>query len=132
MSNAYSADLRERVVAYVVGGGKKGEACRIFQIGHDTLYRWLRQYRETGRVAPRKRGKYTAWKLDEAALQQHLQTHADASVKELAAVFEVSHVAIWKAGRRLGISRKKTLRYRERDDAAREHFVRELAALPPA
>lgn len=107
MSNAYSVDLRERVVAYVVDGGQKGEACRIFQIGQDTVYRWLRQYRETGSVAPRKRGKYTPWKLNEAALQQYLKTHADATLKELAVVFAVSHVAIWKACRRLGISRKK-------------------------
>ncbi|NKB25125.1 MAG: helix-turn-helix domain-containing protein [Kiritimatiellae bacterium] len=61
-------DLRERVVAYVQAGGKKVEACHIFQVGHDTLYRWLRQHREEGSLHPCKRGKYKVRKIDDQAL----------------------------------------------------------------
>jgi len=107
MSNAYSIDLRERVVAYVHEGGKKAVACHIFKIGRDTLYRWLRQYQIEGSVAPKPRGKYSPRKLKDEVLAKHIADHPDATLAELAAVFEVSAVAVWKACRRLQITRKK-------------------------
>lgn len=66
MSNAYSLNLRERAIAYVLAGGEKPLACQIFQVGQDTLYRWLRQYPLEGSVAPKVRGKYAPRKLDDA------------------------------------------------------------------
>ncbi len=107
MSNAYSLDLRERVVAYVQAGGKKVEACRIFQVGHDTLYRWLRQHREEGSLHPRKRGKYKVRKIDDQALLGHIKENPDATLAEIGQTFDVSAVAIWKACNRLDITRKK-------------------------
>jgi transposase len=107
MSNAYSIDLRERVVAYVREGGEKKLACHIFQIGRDTLYRWLRQYRAQGSVAPRPRGKYASRKLNDVVVAQYIAKHPDATLAELGEVFAVSGVAIWKACQRLQITRKK-------------------------
>ncbi len=107
MSNAYSLDLRQRAVAYVLEGGQKPEACRIFQIGRDTLYRWLRQYQTKGELAPKPRGKYASRKLDDAVLAQYIADHPDATLEELGQRFSVSAVAIWKACRRLQITRKK-------------------------
>ena len=107
MSNAYSIDLRERVVAYVRAGGEKKLACHIFQIGRDTLYRWLRQYRIQGNVAPRPRGKYAPRKLDDVVVGQYIAEHSDATLAEVGEVVAVSGVAIWKACQRLQITRKK-------------------------
>ena len=107
MSNAYSIDLRERAVAYVLGGGKKVDACTIFQIGHDTLYRWLRQHQEEGTLEPRQRGKYKKRKIDDETLRAYVDNHPDATLEEMGSVFEVSAVAIWKACKRLQITRKK-------------------------
>ena len=107
MSNAYSLDLRERILAFVDDGGKKAEACRIFRIGHDTLFRWLRQRVEEGTIAPRPRGKYKTRKIDDATLRKHIKGHGDATLEEIAVVFDVSAVAIWKACKRLKITRKK-------------------------
>lgn len=67
MSNAYSTDLRERVVAYVANGGKKAIACQLFQVGHDTVYRWMQQHREMGHVEPKARGNSQARKLNQLA-----------------------------------------------------------------
>lgn len=108
MSNAYSVDLRERAVAYVLNGGQRTTACQIFQIGRDTLYRWLRQYQTEGALAPKARGKYASRKLDDAVVAQYIAEHPDATLEELGAHFAVSAVAIWKACRRLQITRKKT------------------------
>ena len=107
MSNAYSLDLRERVVAYVQAGGDRKEACHIFQIGRDTLYRWLRLHQTEGSLAPRLRGKYAPRKLDDVVVAQYIATHPDATLAELGEEFAVSAVAMWKACRRLQITRKK-------------------------
>ena len=112
MSNAYSMDLRERAVVYVTGGGKQVVACQIFQIGRDTLYRWMRQYQASGHIAPKPRGKYVARKLDEERLGKYIAAHPDATLEELGQRFAVSSVAIWKACKRLHITRKKNVAVR--------------------
>lgn len=107
MSNAYSIDLRERAVAYVRTGGEKKMACQIFRIGRDTLYRGMRQYQREGHVAPKPRGKYAPRKLDAAIVATYIAQHPDATLAELGEVFAVSAVAMWKACRRLQLTRKK-------------------------
>lgn len=82
-------------------------ACQIFQIGRDTLYRWIRQYQTKGDLAPKARGKYAARKLDDALVAQYIADHPDATLQELGERFAVSAVAIWKACRRFQITRKK-------------------------
>lgn len=107
MGNFYSLDLRERAVAFIDEGGTKVDACRIFKISHNTIYLWLRQRVLRGTIAPKQRGKYKTRLLDAAQLAAHVQHHPDATLMEIAAVFAVSHVAIWKALRRLKITHKK-------------------------
>ncbi len=82
-------------------------ACQIFQIGRDTLYRWLRQYQTEGELVPKARGKYASRKLDDVLVTQYIAEHPDATLEELGERFAVSAVAIWKACRRLQITRKK-------------------------
>lgn len=107
MSNFYSEDLRERVIAFIDEGGSKANACRIFKIGHNTIYLWIRQRQSRGTIKPKLRGKYKARLLDDAKLSEHVKNHPDATLVEMAKVFSVSHVAIWKALRRLKITHKK-------------------------
>ena len=83
------------------------DACRIFKIGHNTIYLWVRQRKKRGTLAPKIRGKYKARLLDDAKLSVHVKGHPDATLMEIAKVFSVSHVAIWKGLRRLKITRKK-------------------------
>src|SRR5262249_49234960 len=85
--------------------------CRIFKIGHNTIYLWERQRKKFGTVAPKVRGKYKTRLLDDAKLSAHVKGHPDATLTEIAEVFSVSHVAIWKALRRLNITRKKKAFY---------------------
>ena len=92
---------------FVDEGGKKADACRLFRIGHDTLYRWLRQRVQEGSIQPRPRGKYKTRKLDDQKLRDYISSHSDETLSEIAAAFDVSHVAVWKACKRLGITHKK-------------------------
>ena len=48
MSRAYSADLRERVLAVVAAGQSARGAAARFGIGPATAIRWVRRWRETG------------------------------------------------------------------------------------
>ena len=107
MSNHYSLDLRERVMAFIDEGGKKVDACRIFKVGHNTVYLWMRQRKSRGTMKPLARGKYKARLLHESKLVEHVKKHPEATLMEMAEVFSVSHVAIWKALRRLNITHKK-------------------------
>jgi len=39
---SYSYDLRKRVEAYVLGGGKKTEAAQLFRVHVQTIHNWMR------------------------------------------------------------------------------------------
>jgi putative transposase len=74
MGKPLSVDLRERVVAAVVNGGlSRNQAAKRFGIAISTAVNWVRQFLETGSVAPGKiggyrqktiRGEYRDWLLD--------------------------------------------------------------------
>ncbi len=97
----YSLDLRERAVSYVRGGGSQAEATRLFGIDRKTLWGWLRAPNLAPKVCgPRRR------KLDKAKLVAHVRAQPDALLRERAAEFGVSSVAIFKALRQLDIRKK--------------------------
>ena len=102
----YSLDLRERAVSYVRSGGSQAEAGQIFGVTTRTLYSWLRREDlSPKRCGPRRR------KLDKAALAAHVRDYPDALLRERAAVFGVSSVAIFKALHRMQMTKKNdTLR----------------------
>jgi putative transposase len=97
----YSIDLRERAVSYVRSGGSQADASQVFGITARTLYGWMRRKDlSPKRCGPRRR------KLDKAALAAHVQAYPDALLRERAAVFGVSSVAIFKALRRMQMTKK--------------------------
>jgi transposase len=56
MPKAYSADMRERVIAEVESGAARGEAAEEFEVSASTGVIWVRCFRETGRCAAKPRG----------------------------------------------------------------------------
>lgn len=109
MSNGYSNDLRDRVLAYKDAKHTQRETCEVFGISRATLNAWLKLRRETGsahlRPRPKKR---SSRQIDEQALKAYLQAHPDAYLHEIGAAFGVSGTAIWYACQRDGITRKKS------------------------
>ncbi len=98
---SYSIDLRERAVTYVQEGGSQVEASRMFGVSTRTLYNWLHRSRlQPTKVVFRRR------KLDKVALAAHVRNYPDAFLRERAAAFGVSSVAIFKALRQLKLTKK--------------------------
>ena len=56
MGKARSIDLRERVVAAVSAGMSRRQAAARFAVSAASAIRWTQLKRETGAVAPRRRG----------------------------------------------------------------------------
>jgi transposase len=113
----YSEDLRERIVeAHGAGEGSVRELAKRFAVDPGTVQNYLTLKRETGDVRPRPHGGGTEPKLDAAGVQlvgtvvqeKNDRTHAEIA-KELEARIhvKVSRATVWRALKRLGITRKK-------------------------
>jgi len=114
MTRPLSNDLRERVVAAVVGG----QSCRTvavrFGVAVSSVVKWSQRYRATGSVAPGKMGghckprlePHRAFIMERLGQTPHLTLHG--LKDELAARgVKVSHNAVWTFLRREGLRFKK-------------------------
>lgn len=89
---AYSEDLRRRIVNAVEGGMSQPDAARVFSVGERTVKRYLHQWRTTGTLAPKPHpGKAPAIAAAQypAVLAQLLAT-PDATLAEHCATWEVA------------------------------------------
>jgi transposase len=130
MSRAYSEDLRERVIKCYENGVSKWSIVIIFNIGIDTLNRWIKKYNETGGFAPKTRTKYRQRKFSDSDLLNYIKTKPSATLEEMAQHFSVKPSSVHARLKALNITRKKkTFLYEERDEEIREKFVAQLEKL---
>jgi len=102
---AYPVELRERIVGFVEKGGSKVEAAAYFQVGRQTVYRYL-QASQSGNLAPKPQpGRKKAF--DDERLRREIKTRPSATLKEHGQALGVSHSAVWKRLRQLAITLKK-------------------------
>lgn len=108
MTYGYSKDLRKKALEYFDRGHSRSEVCDVFGIHRHTFASWLRIRSSGEDLSPRVNmsGK-RPHKIDSERLAAYVETHPNAYLHEIAAVFSVSDVGIMKALRRLGITRKK-------------------------
>jgi transposase len=121
MARAYSIDLRERVLKYLEKNHEKMEASRLFCVGIATVYRWVRQKKEKGHVASRKR-KYAYKKIKDDELRKYVETHPDRFLAEIAEEFSVTPQAIFYPFKRLKITRKKRQLFTGKEMMKREKY----------
>lgn len=100
---AYSVDLRERVVDFVLSGGGKSEASRRFKVSLWCVNDWCS--RET--LCPDYSGSGRPRKVDREALRRDIQAHPDKLLRERAQEFGVHINAIWYACHQMKITHKK-------------------------
>ena len=110
----YSMDLRERVVqACDEKVGRRKEIAELFGVSTAWIRRLLQRRRETGGIAPKKRGTHKPPKFHGEGLERLkrlVEQDADATLQELLdrSGVEGSIMAVHRALERLGCRRKKS------------------------
>jgi transposase len=107
---AYSIDLRGKVLAAYDRGKKTKEIAESFGVSASWARRVKQRRREHGELAPRPRvGKHPV-KIDRARLGELVREQPDATLAELRSRLGItcSLSAIWTALRQLGMSFKKS------------------------
>jgi|SRR5579872_3866865 len=105
MARAYSLDLRKKVISFIAQGGGKREASKVFGIGEDTIYRWIRRDK-TGDLSPKKRTEFPR-KIPDETLRSYVGHHPDHTLEEIGKAIGLSRSEVGKQLKRLGITRKK-------------------------
>lgn len=103
---AYGIDFRKRVISYVQSGHSKKETCDLFGISTNTLYLWEKQLSKEGHLN-RKPRALSPRKLPLDQLENYVQEHPDAFLKEIAEHFDCSISSVWSALKKLKITLKK-------------------------
>ncbi len=112
--------LRERIVrSYREGlSGCYKQTALLFGVGEATVSRLLRRYRETGSVAPKRRGGNYPAKIDLDWLRRHTESEPDARLCDRVVALEAEngiHVttqSMSRAMRKIGWTHKKRRRSR--------------------
>src|SRR4051794_1843927 len=122
---AYSEDLRQRVLAAVdAAEGTQEEIARRFRVSSRWIRKMLALRERTGSIAPRPRsgGRKCLIRGDMAdALKGAIRNAPDATLQELreATGFKGCLMTVWRALRRLNVTRKKS-RYGRRSNSTRK------------
>jgi len=128
---AYSLDLRERIVRSWQQGQAKSGIARAFMVSLSSVKRYIAQYQTKGNVQPiqqkRMQGKLT--REMRKRLVRQIEAHPDYTLAQHAELWnsrqtvQVSESCLSRAIRHMGITRKKkTLGAVERDEEARRVF----------
>jgi transposase len=135
MAKPYSYNLRSKVIAAIQQDGmKKSEVSQLLNISRNTIDLWLKRQAETGDFKalpnrpPGNNHKITDWDK----FHQFAKIYGDKTQAELAQLWEakISARTISRALKKIGLTRKKTYGYRERDETKRQDFIAQLSTLP--
>lgn len=115
--NAYSKDLRERVVtAYLNKEGTQEEIGKRFSVHRNTVYNWIKQYKKTGNLKAKEYKSGPASKIEGEnllILKKLTETYKDATLEEYSDYFQnktnikVSSTTIFRTLKKLKITLKK-------------------------
>ena len=106
MAKAYSLDLREKVISFVRQGHSKREASKVFNLGEDTIYCWLRLLKAGEPLLAKKRTHFVT-KVPMEVLRSYVEEHPDHTLKEIGAAIGLSDSKVWKHLDKMNMTRKK-------------------------
>ena len=101
---AYSLDLRQKVIDYIENGGRVTKAPQVFGIRRASIYRWLER-KEL--VATKVKYRQRQGSLEIRELSIDIQENLEARLKQRAEKFGVTTSAIFKAIKKMKMTRKK-------------------------
>ena len=114
---AYSIDFRKRAMEYMDEGHTGKELYEAFKIWPSNVSRWRNLLEKTGSLKPEYR-ETRKRKIDLNELEQALERKPDATLSELARLFNCTKQAIDAALKRLKITLKKKLLPTLKDEQA--------------
>lgn len=98
----YSLDLRRKIVdVYVEGHTSQRQIAKQFRVAYSFVRKLIKQYRETGEIAPKQRTEQTPTKLSVEqleVLETIVESNNDATLAELCDLLEQ------RVGIRIGVS----------------------------
>ncbi len=113
MPRAYSADMRERVIARVESGGSRREAAEHYEVSASTAVIWVKCFRETGRCGAKPRGgSRSPLERHAAFLLALVEAQPDLTLDEVVSAMRKrriagSRTAVWRFFQRHKITFKK-------------------------
>ena len=112
MPRAYSIDLRERVLAACEAGMASRVVAQQYRVSRAWVDRLKQRHRETGEIGPRRPQRFKPQALvgHMEQLRALVAAQPDLTLAELREAVGVSCsvMAVWRALRRLGLTRKKS------------------------
>jgi len=117
MGKGLSEDLRWRVISAVEAGMSCRRAAARFGVSASSAVRWVREWRESGRTAPRRQGGDRLSRRIEAHaafLLAEIEAAPDRTLEELRALLihergvRVSNSTVWRFCDRHGLTAKKS------------------------
>jgi len=103
---AYEKKFREKVIKFRRKGNSIAKTAEVFEVGTTTIKEWEKLEKETGCLEKRTLDRKFK-KIDPQKLHAYIKSNPDAFLREIAEEFNCTDVAIFKAFKRLNISRKK-------------------------
>lgn len=98
----YSLDLRQKIVeVYVEGNTSQRQIAQQFRVAYSFVRKLIKQYRETGQIAPKQRTEQTPTKLSVEQLkilETIVESNNDATLAELCDLLDQ------QVGVRIGVS----------------------------
>lgn len=110
----YSLDLRKKVLAYLQQHQNLTQTSKTFSVCRKTIYTWLTLDKKKNLEG--KTRTYKPLKLDYAAIADYVKKHEDAYIREIATSLGYSKNGVFKALKKMKITLKKSLKYRERNE----------------
>ena len=101
MSQAYSPDLRSRVIQAAAGSLSARQAAERFGVGISTAIVWVRRHRQTGETLARRQGKPRGSRLD--AHKDFILGLVDAGTKDIS-LAEIAERLAAERGLKIGIN----------------------------
>jgi transposase len=103
---AYSIDFRKKAIEYMEKGHSKEELYEAFGIYPSRITAWRKLLKETGSLEPQYK-ETRERKIDLEELTAALERKPDATLGELAKLFDCTEVAIFYALKRAKLTLKK-------------------------
>jgi transposase len=97
----------------------------IFRIDRKTIYRWKRRKKENKLEADNNL-KRRFRKIDPVALEEYVKNNPSATLKEMGEIFKAQSGSVHWRLKKLGITYKKTILYKERDENNRKEYKETL------